>query len=267
VQYKEVLVISALGNKEKRNVVDKNAKWPINEIRKDYLESLKRTLRSCVNPILKNLMFSSEVKRNIQAVSMLIEGLKTEFTSLLNLFDLLCKWIITKMIDQVNVVLVKKILEFLESFFNKMIQTNYQLQDFEAASIIPILCEKLGTNNTTIKAQIKNLLNLVVKLYHPAKVANNVIWTLDSTRNKKTKLECLMLIGELVKIYPESDICSIKNIKSITKYVMSIESSLRNEALELISIIHKTIGDSFWMFVGELPENVMLALKKKLDIE
>ena len=143
--YIETIVLNTLGNKEKRNEADKLIKWPTNEVRNDYVEKLKKSLKNLINPNLFDLMFTIQFKKNLQAVNALIDGLKSEYSMILDLLDLFCKWVTMKMVDQSNTAMTKALLEFLTEFFKKMDQTSYKMYDFEAASILPILSEKIST--------------------------------------------------------------------------------------------------------------------------
>ena len=261
----EIVVLAILGNKDKRNEVDKNERWPIHELRKDYIEKLKKTLKSLINSNIMDMMFSMESKKNLEGINILIGKVKNEFKSMLDLFDLFSKWMITKLIDQPNTLIISQLFEFIQLLLKKMVEIDYELWDFEAAAIIPILCEKLGMSNLTFKQQIKNLLELILQLYTPAKVANCIVWTLNNTRNKKTKLECLILIHELIKKYPNGNICSLKNLRSIAAHIDSIEIFLRTEALEIIVTIYKTVGNSLWILMGELPDRIKQTINKKLN--
>ena len=259
------VVISTLGNKEKRNEVDKHLRWPIHEIQKNYIETLKKTLKNLINPILYEYMFSMESKNVFRAINSFIDGIKTEFFPMLDLFDLFSKWLIVKSFNQQNTEILKKLIEFFDTFLKQMLKSKYQMYDFEAAAIIPILCEKLGMNSILLKNQIKEMLRCISKLYNVSKFIDCVVWALENTRNTKSKLECLLLLKEFVMKHPVNEIFNLKNIKNLWKYVGSIDNSLRNESLEILSILYKSIGNPLWIMIDEIPEKLKIMLKKKLN--
>jgi len=243
----ETVVLTTLGNKEKRDEVEKQSRWSGTEIREEHVEKLKKTLKNVIHPNLFDSMFSSQFKKNLMAINTLTEGLKSEFAAILDLIDLFLKWITMKMIDQSNTAMTKSIIEFLTELFKRMEETNYTLYDFEAASILPMLCERISTIP-------KELIKSVCKLYNSSKVANHIVNTLESTKNLKTKIECLGILRELSVVFGSIKICSSKCIKITVKLIGAGDKGIKNEAVELLAEVYKSRGESIWTIINRIPE-------------
>jgi hypothetical protein len=243
----ETVVLATLGNKEKRDEADKQLRWSATEIREEHVEKLKKALKNVIHPNLFDLMFSSQFKKNLSAINILIEGLKGEFAAILDLVDLFLKWITVKMIDQSNTAMTKSIIEFLTELFKRMEEANYTLYDFEAAAILPMLCERVSTVS-------KELIKSACKLYNPSKVANHIVNTLESTKNLKTKLECLGILRELSEVFGSIKICSPKCIKIVVKLIGAGDKGIKSEAVEVLAEVYKSRGESIWTIINRIPE-------------
>ena len=130
-------IIASIGNKKVRAEADKNVKWPIHEIRIDYVIKLKKILKQVINQKLFNDMFSTDFKENLEAISILTKNIDDNIDMFIDILDLLFKWIAVKNIDQTNVTVGKSIIDFLSALFTKLSKIGYMLLSFEAAAIFP----------------------------------------------------------------------------------------------------------------------------------
>jgi hypothetical protein len=254
----ESIVLSPIGNKDKRS--EARITYPIGEIKKDYIETLKKAFKGLLNEDIVHDMFSLQAIKNINAINELIEGLKAEPMNLLELFDLIAKWVGMKIINQTSSTVTKELLRLLNEFFNKMIEVNYI--EFEILAILSILCEKLGTE---YRDHTKELIVLMAKLCEPIKICSQLITTLDVTKNKKTKLEALIMIKEFTRKYKLNKGYSTREIKCLSKFVISTDNLLKSESLDILHEIYKAKGESLWKLLGELPEGAKIVLAKKFN--
>jgi len=260
------VVIARLENKEGRAELEKKTKWGVNQIKKVNVDKLKKTLKTCIDPIVLEDMFSNQPKKIINVANTLTAAVSNEFTDLLDLLDLLCKWANIKMIEQANAPVIKPIIEFLVALFKSMEETEYKMLDFEISFILPMLCERFDTPNSNSRQQFKELLRITAKLYNPAKVTSYLMNTLETTKNRKTKLECLGLMKEFIKLYDSNKIFIPKDIKSLTKLLDSSDSHLKAESLDILAEIYNSRGDAIWTLTGKLTEKTIELMKKKFNV-
>jgi len=257
----EIVILNPLGNKEKRAEAEKNMKWPTYEIRKDHIEKLKKMLKSVMNPTVFEYMFSSELKKNLEAIRLLTEAIKCDITLIIDILDLIFKWLTMKMIEQGNLVINKKIIEHLSSLFEELKSNNYILMDFEAAVILPILCERLGINNVGLKNDYKKLIKILFGIYTPSKVCSYLIMALDS-KNQKTKAEALMTVKEYLAFNGHSTI-STKDIKLLVRALDESDTTIKNEASECLVELYKHKGERLWSLMDNLSDKKKKMLKSK----
>eukprot|EP00826_Nyctotherus_ovalis_P023270 TRINITY_DN17897_c0_g1_i2.p2 TRINITY_DN17897_c0_g1~~TRINITY_DN17897_c0_g1_i2.p2 ORF type:complete len:257 (+),score=76.90 TRINITY_DN17897_c0_g1_i2:410-1180(+) len=211
-------------------------------------------------------MFSNQPKKIIAAANTFTAAIPAEFPSLLDLLDLLCKWASTKMLEQVSVPAIKAVLEFLLAMFKAMEEAQYKLLDFEASFVVPMLCERLDTPNVSFRMLFKELLRITARLYNPAKVVNGLMGRLEATKSRKTKIECLGLMKDLIKAYDANKIFIPKDIKGLVKLLESSDSHLKAESLDILADIYNSRGDSIWTLTGKLTEKTTELLKKKFNV-
>ena len=257
----ETVVVNQIGNKEKRAEADKNAKWPVNEIREDYVEKLKKGLRPAIHPSVFDYMFAPQFKKNLEAVRLLTESVKSDFHSMVDIMDLVFKWLTIKMVDQSNTAINKSIVEFLTLFFAELYQTHYVLLDFEAAAIVPMLCERLGSSNPTLREEYKGLLKKVTDIYNVSKIANHLLKALES-KNPKTKIECLGFLRELIATHT-TKILAARDIKAVAKLMASPDSGLKSETVDFLCEVFRQKADKTWPLLGEMAEKNLELLKQK----
>ena len=255
----EPIVINPLGNKDKRSEADKNAKWPVTTIRADYVNKLKSTLKSIVNSTVFTCMFSTEMKKNIEALKILSEGVKLDFAAILDVIDLLFKWCTMKLIEQGNVTINRSIADFIGLVFEEVLQSNYILYDFESAAIIPILCEKLGVSNIGLRGTFKSLLKKACDICQVPIIYNYLIQAIDS-KNNRTRTEALVMLKEIVNTHGDKTVTS-KDIKSLVK--MLEDNLVKNEVADYLAEVYRYKGEKIWSMFGTIPDKSKELLKEK----
>ena len=257
------VVYNTIGNKDKRAEEDKSFRWPTNEVQSSLVEKLRKKLYSAIDPHLLDYMFATNFKKNLEAVSILNEHLKSEFTSMCDIMDLIFKWLTIKMVDQSNTATNKAIMELLRNFFTELANTEYMLRDFEAAAILPMLCERTSIGNTALREEVKELIQQSCSIYSNTKVAGFLVKALES-KNPKTRNECLLLIKDFLKKYG-SKVIQPKDIKPISKLLATADNSAKQEILEILAEIYITKGNQIWGLTGPLPEVQKEMIKQKFS--
>jgi len=235
------VIINGLGGKLKR--VETSITWPIDKIREDYVISLKKNLKQVIHPSVFAFMFSVNPKENIEAFKLLTDAIKYDMSLVIDILDLLLKWITMRMI-QCNPLIDKKIVEYLFVLFKELKEENYILMDYEAASILPILCKKLGTSNLKLKEDYKNLIRISFDIYSPSKIYTYLLEALKS-KDIKIQSEALMFIKELLNLH-EAKFVKAKDIKAFVDTASSNNNLIKNEAIECLVEIYKHLDERFW---------------------
>jgi len=266
----EQIFIGAIMNTKEKRMDQKNAKIP--EINPEYIEKLKKTLKINMHPLLIEMMFSNKLKTQLEAIKIFYEQVKSnsEIPGIIDSLDLIFKWLGILLNDQSNTAIYKAILDFLTILFGVLQNEKYLFSDFEASLIFPLLCDLLGTVNSQLRPDIKNMLIQCLNIYPPIKLTNFLIRALDS-KYQHTKLECLNLIKSII-LQHGIKVITARDIKSFGKIFNQVtDTQIKNECLELIAEIYKIKGETVWSSFGESlftekNKEIILAKFKQLKI-
>jgi cytoskeleton-associated protein 5 len=89
------------------------------------------------------------------------------------------------------------LLEFLLTLVQALARNGYILLEGEAQLLCPILCARAGHNNAILRQLIRNLLLELVQIYPASKICGFLLGAL-TTKNNKTKAECLEILGVFI---------------------------------------------------------------------
>ena len=256
-------IISALKDKKERAEESKNEKWLVNQVEPKLVEKLRNTLSPAMNPTVLAYMFSNDVKQTVKALKALTEAVKSDYPLVVGIMDLLFKWCTMKLVSQENSTISKEISEFLSTLFDELYKTHNTLKEFESASILPILCEKLGASQLSLRDSCKQLIKKARDLCPVSKIYGYLMLALEST-NPKTKSEALILIVELMRAYQNQMVVS-QDIKTVAKLLDSNYNDVKKEAMEYLYEIYKEKKESFWRLLGQISESNKATLKQRFE--
>ena len=103
-------------------------------------------------------MFDSDYKDYIVAIDRMNLMIEEQPDGLIQIVDVIFKWIYLKLDEVTDRTFLIKVYDFLDILFTFMLGRNYKLTDTEAFVLVPMLCEKTGTNNIIVKNKIKALI-------------------------------------------------------------------------------------------------------------
>lgn len=242
--------MSPAGNKNKRLQADIRAKWVPDEIREEYVEKMRESLRLCMSSELHKAIFSNDFKKVCEAINFLSEMAQNDLDTIVDQLDLIIKWSFTKLWDTGNTQVTKTLLEFLVTLVESLHGISYVMLEGEATVLCPILCNRAGHNNAMLKALIRDVILKLEQVYPTPKICAFLLQTLG-TKNNKTKAECLEILGILI----EKNGCGVilpKDIKNIASQVMSTQNDVRKAAIGTMGEIYKHIGEKIDKQCNEL---------------
>ena len=256
----------SVSDKQKRFAADKKHKWPIDEVRKPLLEKLKQHLKAILNPNLFTLMFDQKTfQKYVDAILYFKMGIEMEFDEIINILDLIVKWVFVRFWDNANTAVTKNILEFLNELLQNMIKGEYTLWENEAEVLLPLLIEKLGINSHPFREKIRDQIMMICKLYEPKKAFSCLIKGLQITKNKKTQSEILITAQKMLETY-SIEISTYQQGKTISQMVNSTDSNIRNSAIGTMAVLYKALGDAIWEdIVGDVPPKVKDMLEQRFN--
>ena len=133
-------------------------------------------------------MFSNDFKSHMEIIDAFNNTMKEQGTAelLKEILDLIFKWTFVKLADSTNMQFLVKVFDFFADLFRQLEAEEYQLYDFEALVIIPLLCDKTGCGNNIVKDKVKGLIKMVYGIYDKSKCYNCLIVYGLNNKNMKT---------------------------------------------------------------------------------
>jgi cytoskeleton-associated protein 5 len=166
--------------------------------------------------------------------------------------DLILKWCTLRIVDN-NVQALAKLLEVLIKLFEMLKDTGYQLDDVEAAILLPYLLQESGQSKPRFRVRFRDVMKLVVDVYSPEKYVPYLMECFNGSKNMKSRCECIDLVEYIVSVHGYH-VIGRRCIKDVGKYVVAHEKELRESALNaLVAVYLRTDGgnpDKFFRFAG-----------------
>lgn len=154
------------GFKEKRAEYDRRTRFPIEEIKADVVDKLKTFSAQALGPAFTAKMFSADFKQHCECIDAFHQlTQEPENQSILEVLDIIFKWSLLRLADSSNTKFAVNIFDFLGVLFGYLQEQQYCLWEFEAAVLVPLLCEKTGLNNNILKDKVKRLLRMVFDIF------------------------------------------------------------------------------------------------------
>ena len=148
---------------------------------------------------------------------------------------------------------VNKLLASEKLNINMLASRNNQLVDFDASAFIPYFIQKLGDPKDPIRKGFKQIVKQISQVYPPAKVFNYLISGLAS-KNARQRAECLEELGHLIESIGIQPFNPQVTLKEMAKQIGDRDNSVRNAALNSITIAYQIAGEVVYKYVGKVKE-------------
>jgi hypothetical protein len=173
--------------KEQRYNIDKKNNFDISKITKEEYNKLKEISKKIFVTSFFKKLFNKDITIELSAYQILLEqiNIKDNFLKFFDNLDIILKVIGYRLINNMNISMVKIILEYLDSLYILLNKKNFMLNDIEYNIVFYMLIEKLSINNNVLKEKIINSLNNYLNLCGPNKIISNII---NISINKNNKI-------------------------------------------------------------------------------
>lgn len=180
--------------------------------------------------------------------------------------DLVMKWCSLRIVDN-NVQALAKLLEVLVKLFEMLRESGYELEDVEAAILLPYLLQESGQSKPRFRVRFRDVMKLVVAVYSPDKYVPYLMECFNGSKNMKSRCECIDLVEYIVGLHGYQ-VLGRKCIKDVGKFVVAHEKELRESAINtLVAVYMRTEGgnpDKFFRFAGITTQQGMDLLNARL---
>lgn len=169
------------------------------ELKPDQVEKVKTLCEQIFGPETTKLMYCNDFKKHVQVLAKLIGMIDTQPANLVEVIDIIFKWIFIKLAESSNTTFAVNVYDSLSTLFAWLISEQYGFQEHEAYVIVPMLCEKSGVNNAILKNKIKALLKQTFELYDHKKNLGLIIKFGCGSKSLKSVAESLNEVAFFVK--------------------------------------------------------------------
>jgi hypothetical protein len=258
--------VMQISNKTKRMEDErtlKTLKWNFDVPRKEFVEQLKTQIETAgFNRTLMTQLFHDDFKFHINALVIFTKALDECADATISNLDLILRWLSLRFFET-NPTVIHKAIDYMLALFNMLSARNYHLTDYEANSFVPYFIGKLGDPKDTIRKGFRQIIKQIAQSYAPVKVYNFLIQGLVS-KNARQRAECLEELGQMIEILGISSFNPAVTLKEIAKQIGDRDNSVRNAALNTITIAFQIAGEPVYKYIGKLNEKDQSMLEERI---
>lgn len=263
----EVGPILQISNKQKRIEEEKalkTLKWNFDVPRKEFIEQLQTQMEQAnFNRTLMSQLFHADFKYQIMALQSLTKAIDELSDATLSNLDLILRWLTLRFFET-NPTVILKAIEYMQSLFQMLATVkNYNLVDYEANAFLPYFIVKLGDPKDPIRKGFRTIIKQIAQIYAPVKIFNFLVQGLVS-KNSRQRAECLEELGQMIEALGLNSFNPSVTLKEIAKQIGDRDTSVRNAALNTITIAWQIGGEQVYKFVGKLNEKDQSMLDERI---
>ena len=200
-------------------------------------------------------MFSTDFKLHVEVVEKFNNLIQEDPEGLREILDIIFKWSLVRLLDSSNTKFAVTIFDFYATLIPHLEETEYQLWDFEALIIIPLLCEKSGINNNILKDKVKKLMKMLYGIYDRQKCYNLIVQYGLNAKNLRAQAECLDELSEFLQKFGV-EYSAEKEMKLVAKMADNADKCIRENALKFMGEAYKLLDDNIWRVIGDVTPKV-----------
>uniref|UniRef100_A0A1D1XIA6 Protein MOR1 n=1 Tax=Anthurium amnicola TaxID=1678845 RepID=A0A1D1XIA6_9ARAE len=234
-------------------------RFKFEELRPEQIQDLECDFMKYFREDLHRRLLSTDFKKQVDGVEMLQKALQSSSKEIIELVDILLRWLVLRFCES-NTTCLLKVLEFLPELIDILKDEGYALTESEAAIFLPCLIEKSGHNIEKVREKLRELTKQIVHVYPASKLFPYILEGLRS-KNNRTRIECVDLVGFLVEHYGAEISGQLKSLQLVAGLTSERDGELRKAALNALATAYKILGEDIWRYVGKLSD----AQKSMLD--
>lgn len=256
-----------VSNKNKRMDEEKalkTLKWNFDVPRKEFIEQLRTQMETAnFNKSLMGQLFHDDFKFHIKALETLTKAIEDLPDATLSNLDLILRWLTLRFFETNPTVIVKAI-DYMQALFSMLINVKqYHLTEYEANAFIPYFIGKLGDPKDPIRKGFRLIIKQITQAFSPVKVFNFLVQGLAS-KNARQRAECLEELGQMIEALGLNSFNPSVTLKEIAKQIGDRDNSVRNAALNTITVAFQIAGDPVYKFIGKLNEKDQSMLDERI---
>lgn len=232
----------------------------------ELVEILKEQMMNCVLPDVHHLLFDSDLKRQNEAIAQLSASMHHQRAEMIESLDVLLKWASLRIFEANGPAQLSKTLQFVRDMLRVARDVGYGLSDYEASSLLPFLCERLGQNQERLCQDMRGAVTAMCEVYPPEKVMVFLLKGLDS-RNARTRAELLSSMNDIIHRHGAHVLPSPpKAVRVIGQRIGDRDAMVREASLVLLSTLFPLVGtDEMWRYLERLEPQYKSMLEEHIQ--
>uniref|UniRef100_A0A5B7AKF7 Protein MOR1 n=1 Tax=Davidia involucrata TaxID=16924 RepID=A0A5B7AKF7_DAVIN len=227
-------------------------RFKFEEPRLEQIQDLENDLMKYFREDLHRRLLSTDFKKQVDGIEMLHKALPSIGKEIIEVLDILLRWFVLRFCES-NTSCLLKVLEFLPELFEILRSEGYAMTESEAAIFLPCLIEKCGHNIEKVREKMRELIKQIIQTYSAAKTFPYILEGLRS-RNNRTRIECVDLVGFLIDNHGAEIGGQLKSLQIVASLTAERDGEIRKAALNTLATGYKILGDDIWKYVGKLTD-------------
>nr|GMD91866.1 protein MOR1 isoform X1 [Ipomoea batatas] len=250
IQSQALISVKDSNKEDRERIVIRRFKFE--EPRLEQIQDLETDLMKYFREDLHRRLLSTDFKKQVDGIEMLQKALPSIRKEIIEVLDILLRWFVLRFCES-NTSCLLKVLECLPELFDMLKNEGYSMTEAEAAIFLPCLVEKSGHNIEKVREKMRELMKKIIYTYSASKTFPYILEGLRS-RNNRTRIECVDLVGFLLDNHAAEIGGQLKSLQIVSSLTAERDGEIRKAALNTLATGYKILGDDIWRYVGKLTE-------------
>ncbi|WFD19793.1 hypothetical protein MCAP1_002029 [Malassezia caprae] len=177
--------------------------------------------------------------------------------------DVLLKYACVRLLEK-NTSVALKCFELVGALLDVQSRENTPLGDAEAQALILTLVVRTGDAKAAFREAARDMLKRVCVLFPPSRLFQLLLEHGLSSKNARTRSECLTELGYLLARHGLAVCTPAKSLPVVARHIGDRDPSVRGAALSTLAEAYKLVGEGLWRLLGPLPPKDESLLEERL---
>ena len=241
--------------KDLREKKNGKTKWVLEDAKEveELIVLVKEQMEKETEGQLHSKLFNKDFKKQVDGIKELTAFAPQHAPEVIDNLDLLLRMCSLRMVQKsCNTSVLLAVLELLKALTDLCVANTYYLTESEAAVILPVLLQEMGSNNESIRGQMREVVKKTTQVYPASKMFSFAMDAALSTRNQRSKAEVLAEMAALVDRLGLDQVCvPCKALPMMASMIGERDSLVRNAACDFFAAAYSSIGDKIWKYIDK----------------
>jgi len=177
--------------------------------------------------------------------------------------DVLLKYACMRLLEK-NTSVALRCFELVGGLLDVLSRENTPLGDAEAQALILTLVVRTGDAKAAFREAARDMLHRVCVLFPPSRLFQLLLEHGLSSKNARTRSECLAVLGYLLARHGLAVCTPAKSLPVVARHISDRDPSVRGAALSTLTEAYKLVGEGLWRLLGPLPPKDESLLEERL---